>query len=640
MKRVGLFVALAMAGFAAVAACGGKKSSNGGPCAFVSAGVGATAQFHADSTCETNPFPSDVLRTGSTVTIPVERLAYVMPKTATFAAARTYLQNTIGTIGNDGFSTLAPIVIPMSHEVDPATVPTGIALFIFDSAGNPTKDTSHTFEGAWDPLLQALTLQAQTPFDEKTTYGIVVTANLLDNVGLPTNRAPEFERYLISTTTPPPADITALMAAAGTSGITPDTIALGFTFHTSTVSAGLVAIRNQIFAAGVVGSSLAPQFLYPSDQQLPGLIEGVWAAGSQEFIDTLAPDTQPNLGFLATGTFDVYKFRDDKELPFVASYLTDATSSPTEHVDFRVALPVGVPPAGGWPVILYQHGLGGSSFDVFHIGNLAAPSGFATIGMSAVAHGRRGGVFEIFNWDNMASTRDNFRESVADDLQLLRMMRNGHAAGVAPFNQMNTDDVSFMGISLGGILGGTFMALAPNVTDGALIVPGGHLSFELEAPGVGQAYLYQYISSRAGLDPVNAPADFQIFLKPFEILVQTGLDPADPVNYGKHVVTPGQQLGVEAKRILIQESKGDTWVPNTANEALRRAIGIPIFTTPQSDVVNGVSGAWVISSAQFPSLSGEPHSYWGKLCNEQRQTFTWLASNGTIVIDPATVTCP
>src|SRR3954462_6558412 len=100
MKRLALMVVGAGAAAIAFAACDKKHASNA--CSFFSNGSGATAQFHLDSSCPTNPFPSDVMRSGDTVTIPPERVAYVMPDSATFDIARDYLKKTSESLDADG----------------------------------------------------------------------------------------------------------------------------------------------------------------------------------------------------------------------------------------------------------------------------------------------------------------------------------------------------------------------------------------------------------------------------------------------------------------------------------------------------------------------------------------------------------
>src|SRR5579863_7053727 len=99
MKRS--LAALAVATAAVIVAACSSKSTPSAPCGFVSAGVGPTVQFHVDSACQTNPFPSDVLRNGGTLSIPEVRVGYEMPYTAVFATAHAYVAATLASLDSD-----------------------------------------------------------------------------------------------------------------------------------------------------------------------------------------------------------------------------------------------------------------------------------------------------------------------------------------------------------------------------------------------------------------------------------------------------------------------------------------------------------------------------------------------------------
>lgn len=51
--------------------------------------------------------------------------------------------------------------------------------------------------------------------------------------------------------------------------------------------------------------------------------------------------------------------------------------------------PVGQPPSGGWPVIVYQHGVTRQAADMFMIADDFVRAGYAVMGIDAVMHGRR-----------------------------------------------------------------------------------------------------------------------------------------------------------------------------------------------------------------------------------------------------------
>src|SRR5687768_11349062 len=119
-----------MVGAALVAGCNGGGSDSD-PCGFEHRGVGATAQYHHDVECATNPFPSDVLRNGSTISLPAERFTWTLPRTDAFDMARTYIENVAATYDADGFSTIAPIYVSVDYPIDPATASEGVQFFRF-----------------------------------------------------------------------------------------------------------------------------------------------------------------------------------------------------------------------------------------------------------------------------------------------------------------------------------------------------------------------------------------------------------------------------------------------------------------------------------------------------------------------------
>lgn len=606
---------------------GGDKGGGGGRCDFQFGSGGPVAQFHEDVDCAPNPWPSDRLMLDGRVTVPQSRVSYTLPAGEAFDDARAYLQATSDTLDADGWSTIAPLHVVLDSEPDLTTVADGV--FFYRFVGDAPAADATQFDATWDADLNALVMQPLTPLLEATTYGVVVTANLLNANDRPTSRSREFQKYLAGE---PLERDTALYEGAG---IETDLIALAFTFTTGTHTADMVSIRDLVFAA--LPAVHLPAYDVPST--FNGLQEGYFLSGSAEFTASLAGMTAgSNLAAIANGSFDAWNFRDASGAfspPLVAG-----TGVPTvERVDFRLTIPEGPVPGGGFPVVIYGHGLGGQNSDVYAWGDELAKYGFAVIAISAVHHGYRGTVPEFFDWESMPRTREHFRQTTADHLQLLKAIREGAADGLAPFDQLDEDDVSYFGISLGGIMGSSFLSLAPYNDKGLLVVPGGHLSRELYAEEVGGSYLYPFIANRAQISASDA--EFPLFLKGFEMLVQLGLDKVDPVNYATRVNTPGTQFpSSNPKQVLQTISIGDTWVPNDANEALQRALGIPTLTAAITSA-GGISGAWRIDDTDFPQVSGdEPHGYFSLLCGAQEMGFHWLQSGGTEVVDPTTVICP
>src|SRR5262249_38645390 len=165
------------------------------------------------------------------------------------------------------------------------------------------------------------------------------------------------------------------------------------------------------------------------------------------------------------------------------------------QIPFTVTVPSGTPPPGGWPVVIQQHGLGGQRDLVVAFAEADAAAGFASIGIDAVAHGYRfldctpssqcqdtannfGGTaapdgfadgtllgfdigflsvnvefFQAFH--NFLGVRDNFRQTYADLLSLVRLL-HGHSIDAALNVSLNDNDIFYVGHSLGGLMGSGF----------------------------------------------------------------------------------------------------------------------------------------------------------------------------------------
>src|SRR5262249_49921811 len=149
----------------------------------------------------------------------------------------------------------------------------------------------------------------------------------------------------------------------------------------------------------------------------------------------------------------------------------------TPAIPVTVVVPKGVPPVGGWPVIIVQHGWGGQRDAVVRLGETLAARGFAAIGIDVVQHGYRffgctaaapcsqdtangfGGTavpdgfadgtylgygISDLTWGlgflqalhNFVGIRDNLRQSYADLFSLVRLL-HGHSIDGALATQLS-----------------------------------------------------------------------------------------------------------------------------------------------------------------------------------------------------------
>lgn len=161
-----------------------------------------------------------------------------------------------------------------------------------------------------------------------------------------------------------------------------------------------------------------------------------------------------------------------------APYLTPAQGgdlSPTvvrtEQVCASLTVPNGAAPAGGWKVVLYAHGTGGS-FRSHALDGAATSAPVAMLGFDQVGHGSRRGVNGqtrspddvVFNFANPLSARGTMAQGAADLLSMTKYLRNLSASELPP---LDTSRIVFWGHSQGATEGALFLAREVDV-DGAV----------------------------------------------------------------------------------------------------------------------------------------------------------------------------
>ena len=282
-------------------------------------------------------------------------------------------------------------------------------------------------------------------------------------------------------------------------------------------------------------------------------------------------------------------------------------------IPFTVAIPKGTPPGAGWPIIIDQHGLGGDRATVAQLADPIAAGGFASIGIDAVAHGYRFqnpdgtaskrfqpdsannfggtaapdgfsdgnvlflpigavstqlGFFNAFN--NIAGVGDNFRQTCADLMQLVRLIKSNSIDGQLGVS-IDENNIFYIGHSLGGIMGSCLAAFEPDIKAFVVNATGGGLTTQLLLNSSIGAGALSSLNTIFTLDPANIEDKFGLFPN----LTQTLLDRGDPA-----VEAPAwiQNPVVGGPRNIMQISDdSDEVVPNQANEAVGIAAGLQIF---------------------------------------------------------------
>ena len=247
-----------------------------------------------------------------------------------------------------------------------------------------------------------------------------------------------------------------------------------------------------------------------------------------------------------------------------------------ELVPLLLTRPQGTAPAGGWPVVVFLHGITGDRSQMLGVAGALTAAGFVAVAIDQPLHGlppghplRVPGTTErtfdadldgdgtvddsgtyFINLTSPITSRDNIRQSVADQIHLVRSLGD-LVLGAEPDDVINTDRIHFLGHSLGGIVGTTLLGANDDIKAASLAMPGGGIGKLLDAS---QTFGPVVAAGLEAAGIVKGTDSYEIFLR----IAQLAVDPADPINWA---------AGAGDNRALhMIEVVGDSVVPNSAAE--------------------------------------------------------------------------
>src|SRR5690554_7046384 len=173
------------------------------------------------------------------------------------------------------------------------------------------------------------------------------------------------------------------------------------------------------------------------------------------------------------------------------------------------------------------------------------------------------------NLNNFARTRDAMRQTVLDLMNLNASIADMDIDGDGVTGDLDSNKVYFIGHSLGGIIGTTFVAVnndpevqafngnLPKIQAAILGNAGGGVVKLLEnSPSIGGAKILPGLQAAAGLE--QGSADIEKFFG----VMQAMVDSADPINFAS-------SEGLQNTPVLMYTAVGDLVVPNNAtNESV------------------------------------------------------------------------
>lgn len=634
--------------------------------------AGTTVVFNSADPA-TGPFPSDLLtvpdasqRTGLRVNLPAP---CGVPCTA---AVETGLLNQL-----DGFSVRPRLRVQFSGPVNTATLPNGVFYVALnnlthDERGiNKPGDAIGIDTAVWDPAANALYARPAAVLDQHRRYAVVVTDAVTDAGGAAVMADPAFlacvdgadprepKRPVLALARPSPHRAGYCGELARTlAGITVPLpghrIVAASVFTTMAATAWLEHARAGLGSVPPAVALEQPQSTFKIANIAGITLHEQTGAQPLRFSDLVLPvnaSLLAGLDSLVVGSYQSPNFlQPDQTIAPAATGPDLPLPTSTTRIGFNVLLPSTPKPAAGYPVVIFGHGLGDSRWGgPTAIAPTLARSGFATLAIDAVGHGfgplsnvtftdptgfattvnglGRGvdlngdGIIESDEGCTIIApitfgTRDCFRQTVVDLMQLVRAIQQGLDLDGDGKADLDAAHIYYGGDSLGSLYGTMLVAMEPAVRAASLTVGGGSTpDIALWSP----AYQSQDVQTLAQRTPplLNAGksynADWVLPRQPVHAVTVAGalaiqdafatLDwlsvPGDDLAFAPHLqVTP--LSGTPARPALVQFARADMTMPNPATSQLVVAAGLQ-------------SSTWIyrhdLARAKAPDLPLDPHPF-------------------------------
>lgn len=347
----------------------------------------------------------------------------------------------------------------------------------------------------------------------------------------------------------------------------------------------------------------------------------------------------------------------------------------SHEVPVLIATPDPSQPASAeppWPVVIFQHGITRSRFDSAAFTSLLCGLGYAVVAMDAPLHGTTpvnplfagvGGAFTLpgeertlgidlvnnatgepegvdeggfaigdgipeesgeyfLNFPSLISSRSVWMQAVCDLALLTATIPDWDYDGDGDPSNDFTDEVHYVGQSLGGLIGTTFLSAMPEgyISSGELNVTGGAVAKLLENSPIYNPRLLNFFADN-GLVQGSTRAEQALNV------ISAVADSVDPIN---HIRRAAQRVPIHMGVVVggkpTAENSFGVWLPDTVvpTDSLGTGLYAVMVGTPVTDLPNGTGdpGTYVgiaepsylggsfamerIGSLSRPELSGTP----------------------------------
>jgi len=348
---------------------------------------------------------------------------------------------------------------------------------------------------------------------------------------------------------------------------------------------------------------LAWDFMVASEDYLTGSVRSMREEALAEMagtglgyvVDSIEDDPDPNAARLVKGSFEVPTFLDaDSEFEY------DADHHPTRQAEdrsfpFTMIIPKRAQTEDRpLPLVVFGHGLFGTGENTLsgsqlpNMARLCEDGGVIMIATDWI--GLSGGdltliITEVIpDLNRIALITDRIQQSIINTLTLTELavgtLSSDPALQVGSGELIDESRVYYVGGSLGGIQGSSFVSMSPRITRAVLAVP-----------GCGWLNMLTRSTHWNMISPVVDVHYPDPLLKQIGIaLIQALFDLSDPVNLTRHLYKNPLPDAPAERVLLLQEAIGDSQVPNLASEMLARAIGArfmepAVYNVPGLEVV-------------------------------------------------------
>lgn len=516
----------------------------------------------------------------------------------------------------DGFGTSAGVYFRVDGDIDPSTLPatpaasvqTGASVYMMDAeSASPEAFHRIPVEVHWDAARRLIVVRPWYghALYEGRTYAVVVTDSVHASDGTPL--APSDRFAVIRDASGQLADPfddaarTEYTPVLANPMVTRASVAGLAVYHVQHVSGELDEARSVIRDA-------TPPALTIRRVATGADLDALLGTPSPDELGTDVPGgvRHTHIGTLVDATFESPNFLSPTPFghgPFVHGADGSLTVQRMDTVWLTLALPPG--DVADLPLVVYQHGIGDDRSSIFAVADALCAEGFAVAAIDMPFHGMRADQPVVDTGHTFGATtgpdlfgdiggtpiyvsfvgvidatgpyapfhpvypRDALRQAAVDIMALVDELDRGDWSGIEAMGgpaglSISSDPIGFVGVSLGGIVGTTFVTGEPRVGAAVLNVSGGELTNLVAFSAGFNSTFFPILLPRVGididqLDYTGAPPRFL----PQVALYQTLLDRGDSMAFAP-------VLANQPKHLLFQMAYDDETVPNQATESLAR----------------------------------------------------------------------